>query len=506
MHGNLPLNFFSCIGERAEHHPGDENGPVVHREVPISTEVSEKRGVPAAVQVWAGAVIVFVLTVAAYATCLKNGFVNVDDPAYITGNPVVQHFGWASLRDIWLNAAHRPYYPVVYTVYMAQHALWGNWAGGYHATSVILHALNAALVLGLVWRLFGSRTAAVVAGLLMGLHPLHVDSVAWVAHFKDVLSAFWVLMAMHSYVSYVKTGHRRWHGIALLLYTLALLSKPMAALLPFMLLIVDYQPRRKNRRLELLEKAPFFAVALALGVVAVYVQALGGGVTAQAGEGFYSRLNAWTALGAYVIKLVMPIRLSVLYASANPGWWNTLAIMLTVAYITMTIWMMMISRDYGFGLAWFLLLAIPILGFVPFGHVMRVAPVANHFVYLADIGIFTCGGLLARDILKGLQERPPRMMFFCVVLAVFALYTTKTVLRCGVWQNSETYWRDALRYNDSPNSSIAHQNLALVLRDKGDMAGALEQAREAVRVYPQSEEARKLAANIQKQRPGPSEP
>ncbi len=451
------------------------------------------------------ALLVLAVTLLIYLPALNNGFVDFDDPAYITENPRIQQMSWENLKAIWGDIQHRPYYPLVFTAYMLQYALWGENPAGFHAFSLTLHALNAVLAYLLVWRLFRNRTAALISGLLMSTHPLHVDAVAWASDLKDVMSGTFVFLCLHAYTHYIQKGCRACYPASILLYALALFSKPMSALLPFMLLIVDYQQRRHDRRLELLEKVPFFAIAAVLGSVALRAQA--GVAPAPAADeiSFYSRANAWTAIGFYLLKLTVPINLSVLYASSHPGWWMVVATSLSVAFITATVWMLMLSRDYGFGLAWFVLLATPILGFIPFGYVVKFAPYANHFMYLADFGLFVVAGLICHDILKRLHVPADRATFYAIVCVALALFGLKTALRCNVWKDSVSLWRDSVRYNRAANATVGHQRLAEALLAAGEREEALEQVRKALERYPANRQARELLLELDRPEPAAGE-
>jgi len=453
---------------------------------------------PASRRLWLDALLILAITVLIYLPSLNNGFVDFDDPAYITENQRIQQLSWANVKAIWGDLQSRPYYPMVFTAYTLQYALWGENPAGFHAFSLFLHAVNAVLGYLLVWRLLRNRTAALISGLLMGTHPLHVDAVAWASDLKDVLSGTFVFLCLHAYVHYIKKGCRGCYLGAVAFYAMALFSKPMAALLPFLLLIVDYQQRRRDRRLELLEKAPFFAIAAALGYLALRAQA--GAAPEPSGDvlSFYSRANAWTAIGFYLLKLTVPINLSVLYASSHPGWWMVVATSLSIAFTTATVWMLMLSRDYGFGLAWFVLLATPILGFIPFRYVVMFAPYANHFMYLADFGLFVVAGLICHDILKRLQVPADRSTFYAIVTVAFLLFGLKTALRCNVWRDSISLWRDSVRYNRAVNSTVGHERLAQALFAAGRREEALEQARLALQRHPGNNRARQLLREIQR--------
>lgn len=445
------------------------------------------------------ALLVAAVALMVYIPCLDNGFVDFDDRGYMTDNETVRNLTWANLKSVWTSLTAHPYYPMVFTIYMIQYALWGDNPMPYHLTSVVLHALNAALVFLLVWRLFRYRTTAVMAGLLVALHPLHVDAIAWVGALKDVISGAFVLLSLHCYLSYLRSQRRGPYVASLVLYVLAMTSKTMSALLPFLLLTIDYQQRRHNRRMELLDKLPFFGVAVILGIVALRAQAVFPTGT-EADISFYHPANAWAALGFYLLKLTIPINLSVLYASTHPLWWMVVAIGLSIMFVTTTIWMLMLSRDYGFGLAWFVLLATPILGFIPYPYVVHVAPFGNHYMYLADVGLFVCAGLIVKDILKFMPRAQNRIAVYSLVLVVFMAFGIKTALRCNVWHDPVTLWRDSVRYNQSHNSTLGHARLARAYLQAGDPDEAERQAVLALEREPRNRQAAAVLEDVQEQR------
>lgn len=452
-------------------------------------------GRPVFLDLW----ILFAVTVAVYARCLVNGFVDFEDPLNVLQNSLVTHPTLHSLWTIWADMSARPYAPPVYSVYAAIYAVFGAHPLAFHAVSVLLHATNALLVYLIVTGLLRQRIPALTAALLFALHPIHVDAVAWVSGLKDVLSGTFALLSMLAYVRYLKSRKRSTLTVSLIMYVLALLSKPIAALLPYLLLIVDYQQRRKDGSEELPEKTFFFVAAVLLGLVTW--QTRGGHALELMTESvsYYSRTNAWAAIGFYVYKLLIPLKLSVLYASTHTPGWYVGTIGLSIAFVSVTCWMLMLSRDYGFGLAWFVLLATPILGFLPFGYVVSVAPFANHYMYLADVGLFVCCGLIVRDIYKRLFSTQHKAVLFAAMFIVLSLFALKTTLRCGTWHNSQTLWTDAVKYNRSPNASLGHYRLARVLAEDRDLDNALIQAQEALKLNPQYKDARSLFETLQTQ-------
>ena len=193
-------------------------------------------------QVGASVAVVGVVTVVCFLSSLDNGFVNWDDNRYVTENGVIKELSWSNLKEIFSTPAMVSYVPLVPLTFSLEYALWGLNPFGYHLTNLLLHTGNTLLVFVVVLRLSGQLMAAVVAALLFGVHPLHVEPVAWISSRKDVLSTFFWFATMGLYLRYVRTPSTGRFVLVLLSFTLGMLAKPMLMTLPFALLLLDYWP------------------------------------------------------------------------------------------------------------------------------------------------------------------------------------------------------------------------------------------------------------------------
>ena len=467
-----PSVEYGAVGARRFHH---QRQPVGWR----------RPGIAGVVEGLVFGAAVFALMLAAYYLWLEPG-------RYLAaaGEAIARKVASFGIRGL-------PAYVALGCFYSVIHSFRGLEASAFHAVSLLLHAVNAVLAYLLVFRLFKSRTVGLITGLLLGLHPIHVDAVAWASDLKDVMSGTFVFLTLLAYVQFTRTRRHGWYWLSLSLYALALLSKPMAALLAFLLLIVDYQQRLANRRHDVLEKVPYLLLAVILGWISYHGQTMGTAARAGTDLSFYSSSNAWSAFGFYIVKLISPARLSVLYGSEHVYWWSVSATVLCVTFVSMTVWMLMLSRDYGFGLAWFVLFATPILGFIPFGYVVRLAPYANHFMYLADVGLFVCAGLIVRDSLRVLPDRVSRITLKVISVAVLVTFAVMTWVRCSVWKDSVALWTDAIRYNTKPNATIGHYRLAQAQLEAGRRDEAIRQARLALKAHPGNTKARALLNDLE---------
>ena len=316
-------------------------------------------------------------TLLLYGRVTGFDFVNIDDPVYVTGNPMVQRgLSWAGA--VWAFTAPSDYWhPLAWLSHMADCQLYGLAPAGHHFTSILWHALNAVLAFLVFRTLMGGTWRSAFAAALFAWHPLRVESVAWVTERKDVMSGCFFLLTVLAYARFAaaRSAGRpacRSYGLALVFFAAGLMSKPMLVTLPFVLLLLDYwplarQPRWPARR-QVREKLPFFALAGAAGVATVLMQKSAGGfvlslpVTARLG-------NAAVALVRYLGKFLWPFDLIVCYA--HPGSWPVETILAAVALLLglgATVWWQRRDRPWlATGLAWYLVTLLPVLGLVQLG-------------------------------------------------------------------------------------------------------------------------------------------
>jgi tetratricopeptide (TPR) repeat protein len=422
-------------------------------------------------------------TAAAFAGALELGFLFFDDPLYVTGNPRVQAgltfegVGWAFQT---LHASN--WHPLTWLSHMLDCAWFGLEPAGHHATSVALHALNAALLYALLVRYTGSWPAAAGAALLFALHPLRVESVAWVAERKDVLSGAFALGALLAWDAWARRGARAGYAGALALFALGLLAKPMLVTLPLLLLALDYWPygrlapgRAAFGRL-LLEKAPLLALTAASSLVTLVAQRTS--IAYADAPLLAARLeNAMVALARYLAKTLWPSGLVALYP--QPPGWPALALagaLAAILAIGALAWAQRGRRPWlAVGFAWFALALLPVLGIVPIGR----QSMADRYTYLPHVG-------LAIALAAGLAEQARRGMRHRVVVG--ALVAAAAVAELAVTRAQIPHWRDEVSVwarvlAVEPGSAFAHQQYGAALGLQGNLPAAIGELREALRLY-----------------------
>jgi tetratricopeptide (TPR) repeat protein len=414
-----------------------------------------------------------VLALVVYFPATKAGFI-WDDDAYLTENPLLRDAG--GLWRIWTTTETPQYYPLVFTTLWVEYQLWGLSPAGYHIVNILLHAINAALI-GLILSTLRVRGAWWVA-LLFAVHPVHVESVAWVTERKNVLSGLFYLLSFQTYLRYELSARRGLYITALVFFFLALLSKTVAASLPLALLLALYWMKKKLGIADGLRMLPFFGLSVAMGLVTVFLEeGMIEVVKAEFQFSWYERaLIASKALLFYPFKLIVPYPLIFNYPrweieSAGP--WALVVVPLLIG-LSVYLWRMKL-RGLVFAIAFFVITIAPALGIFnvyPF----RYSFVADHFQYLASIGILILIVQAARG--KWIWVAGPP------VLVLLALLTWN---QTGIYKDVETLWQHTIAKN--PRSWLAHNNMALIQLDRGETLLAMESFNKAINSRPDSVES-----------------
>ena len=476
--------------------------------------------------VWLMAALLVLVTIALYWPATGHDFVNYDDPDYVTGNPHVQGgLNWEGVKWAFLNPVSSNWHPVTILSHMLDCQRYGLNPWGHHLTNVLLHALNALLVFALLQQLTGAAWRSLLVAAVFAVHPLRVESVAWVAERKDVLSGCFGLLSLLAYARYagrpvignqrpVTSGRKSgtpaprnglqttnyqslitdrrllFYLLSFLFLALGLLSKPMLVTWPFVMLLLDYWPLRRceysassSRRSTVLrlltEKIPFVALAAAASFVTFAVQQRGGSVSAAQSLPLGERsANALMSYCRYLGKLFWPTDLAIFYP--HPGHWPVAKVLLAGGLILgISVLLLAWRRRYPFllvGWLWFLGTLIPVIGLVQVGaHSM-----ADRYTYLQLIGVLVLAVWGADE----LSRRWPCLLSAGAVagLTAIALCMAVTRQQLGHWLDSETLFRHAIEVTE--NNSLAHSNLGIALVTKGQTEAAIRQLQEAVRLQP----------------------
>ncbi|TMA79707.1 MAG: hypothetical protein E6J72_10410 [Deltaproteobacteria bacterium] len=427
-------------------------------------------------------------------------FLNYDDPLYVTENPQVQR-GLTADGVAWAftTSATGTWHPLTWLSHMTIVSLAGLDPAAHHLTNVVLHAANAALVLLVLARATGRLAPSVLVALLFAAHPLHVESVAWVAERKDVLSTFFGLLAVLAWLGYVRAPTRGRYVAAVLAFTASLMAKPMLVTLPVLLLLLDWWPlcrvegvsgRGRWRRWQplVVEKLPLAAVAAAAVIVAVSTQHRGENVSGV--DTVPIAFRAGHTLVAYVTYLrrtFWPSGLAVFYPYPHRLDAGEVAVAAAVlaAVTAVAVWNARRAPFVLVGWAWFVVSSLPVIGLVQIG----MQSTADRYTYVPLIGIFLA---LAWTAVAIADAVPPWST------AVVAGLAASAVVACGALTLQQlTYWRtDVALYRHAlavtRDNFVAHNNLGLALVSGGDASARAEAAwhfAEALRLRPAYPEA-----------------
>jgi len=412
-------------------------------------------------------VILAVVTAVAFLPSLTNGFVNRDDPAYVTDNLDIRGIGVGNLAWIFSSVYVNHYLPVTMLTYMAEYGLFGLDPRGYHAVSLLIHVINVLLVFAVFYGLSKNLFVAAATALLFGIHPLRVEAVAWIAERKEVLSAFFYLASLLFYMTHRKRGGKKFYVLSLAALLVSLLSKTMSVSQPFVLILMDYLTGRKIDKKSLVEKLPFFVISAAFAAVAfLTVERFNDPFS---GFNFVQRMlvPAW-AVVFYLAKFFAPFNLCASYfPPVHPDAGVTLALIgAGVACVGIAV-AVIVSRRFTrktvFGAIFFIVTLLPVLQIVNSGGLVAVA---DRYTYIPIIGVAFLAAEGLAYLLRAMEKNRAGAAALYGALIVFsAALLFLTWNRCGVWKDSLTLWNEIVA--KSPPAAQAFIGRGGAYRDKG---------------------------------------
>jgi len=411
---------------------------------------------------------------------LRGGWI-WDDTVAIVQNAALRDP--AGLGKIWFSPAGPDYFPLTSTVQWIQWQLWGDRTLGYHLTNLALHLIGALLLGRIVTRL-GARSGW-VAGLIFAVHPMTVESVAWISELKNVLSLPPLLLAFGAYVDFDERKRAGDLARSLVWFFAALLCKPSVVMLPAVILLYGLWRRGRLGRRDWLSSAPFFALSLGLGLVAIWFQEhRAAGAIALTLAPWSARFGgAAEAVVFYFSQSVWPRGLLLMYPfSLTAARWMP-AVIAAAALAAVCVKRRDWRRQVWFGLGWFVLNLLPVLGFLPMVY-LRIAPVADHLAYLPLAGI--CG-LVGCMRWSAISERAPPTLLSLAAAAVVGIFAVQSHAYAAQFRDERTLWTYTLEHN--PAAWQADLNLGCILLDEGRNEEAIQHFERAIRVHPGYAEA-----------------
>jgi protein O-mannosyl-transferase len=424
-------------------------------------------------------------TLAFYNPIVRNQFVDFDTYAYILANSHVQHgLTWDTVKWSFTTFYQGNWHPLTWLSHALDCQIFHLNPIGHHYTNLLLHAANAVLLFLLLQRATGFTWPSLAVGALFALHPINVESVAWAAERKNVLSMLFFLLALHAYDRYARGGGRKFYWLVAISFALGLMAKPQIVTLPLVLLLWDYWPlERLGPRLAtdglsalsnqrsfgflVWEKVPLLILAAAGSMVTIMAQRAGGIVRPLTQVSLTIRLeNALVSYVRYIGKALWPSRLAPMYPRPEnllPGWQVAGAVALLLFLSALCVrWR---ARRYLLvGWLWFLGTLVPMIGIVTVGD----QAMADRYAYITFIGLFIAAAWTVRDIaatspIRGSALAAPAI--FVLLIFVLSIVGGHTYRQVGRWHDNETLWRYTLSVTQ--RNYVAHNNLALALRQQG---------------------------------------
>jgi len=420
-----------------------------------------------------------------FLPCLGAGFLpGWDDDAYILNNPLVKEFSPESVKRIFTSLHRGLYKPLTMFLFSAEYAVAGPNPAVFHAVNLFLHLANCALVFRVAGALAGGVAVPFITALFFGIHPMHVESVAWITECKDLLYTFFFLSSLLGYLKYRETGSPVPYLLSMCAFALSLMAKPMGITLPLVLLLMDYARERKADYGIIRDKLPYAALAALFLLGALFSIGSSGAMFNRNG---YSALDditvAFSGLALYTARAFLPLNLSPIYpypvkaAGLLPSAYY-LAPLACVLLFGSLLYIWRRDRALIFGLAFYLLTIAPGLQW------LQVAPsiAFDHYSYIAYIGIFYIAGTLTARFLGREPSRARRATVIAICVLSAAFYGRAAYARCQTWKTPFTLWNDMLsKYPGNP-SAMANRSFAYLA--SGDYRSALRDINSALKTDP----------------------
>ena len=430
---------------------------------------------------------VLLITFLVFLPALKAGFVNWDDPDYVS-EPVLKLLS-SDFKNLITIPIQGNYHPLTMLSLTLNYFVSGMNPWSYHLLNLLLHLVNCILVFRFAWLLSNKNSLiAFVTAILFGIHPMHVESVAWVTERKDVLYGLFFLAGLISYTTYADTGSRKQYIMALAFLVLALLSKPAAVIFPFILFCIDIFRKRKLTMKLIAEKIPFFILALIMGLITFLAQKEKGAIDTYTFSIGTRILMGFYGIMMYFIKMIIPINLSPFYPYAPINeplpteYYLSPLFFIALGIVCFYSWKK--NRVAVFGILFFIINLLLVVQFLPVGS----AIIADRYTYIPYIGLFFIVGWLINRFAKGNMSKA-----YYIIIPITLLFSFLTYQQSAIWQSSASLWDRTIEINPS---SRAYDNRAQIFRLEKNYDKAIEYYTEALKINAIDKEAYMNRANL----------
>lgn len=463
--------------------------------------------------------VVVILTAAAFSSSLNNDFTNWDDNLYVTENYDIRYVSFENIKRIFSSIYVSNYQPITILSYLIEYQIFKLSPSGYHTTNLIIHLLNVVLVFYLIYIITENIFVSFLVGLFFGIHPTRVESVAWIAERKDVLSAFFLLLSLILYLYFLKKKTLKFYIFSILSFLLSLLSKPMGITLPLILHLIDYlkpeaiygenkAPQQnfslKKSFKEYLSKQSFYPkisywiLSVIFIILTLATQSSTGALIGKEKIVFPQPFLAVSyGIFLYLYKLILPINLSTFYPYPL-DFFESIPIKYIVIFLFSIILFGLVihfgkkNRNFIFGLFFFLIILLPVSQIVPVGSAMA----ADRYTYLSFIGLFYIISIFINWIcfVKLKNNIAFRKILFIIISIIILTLSYLTYQRGKIWEDSMTLWNDVISKYD--NVPVAFNNRGILYGETGKFDLALKDFNSAIELAPDYEIAFNNRGNL----------
>jgi len=416
-----------------------------------------------------------ILTIAAFYPVFKAGFVNWDDEEYVVKNTSIHTP--TRIHKIISEPVSGNYHPVTMLSLAIDYWISDGNPKWFHFVNVLIHIINTILVFIFIFKISGSKKwIAFITAMFFAVHPLHVESVAWISERKDLLYSTFFLLGLLLYLNYLNNNKLKTLAVVFLLFVFSLLSKPAAVIFPVVLLAIDFYKERLKQKQTYIEKIPFFILSVIFGLITIHIQKESEATGTLHFPLFMRLLYANYGIMMYLIKTVFPVRLCAFYPFPAVNAKLPLPYFISPLFSLMLLWVFVISikknKAIAFGILFYIVNLILVLQLIPVGS----AVIADRYTYIPLIGPFYLAGVFVQQRIDNNNGKIP--LLWCAVLSVLILsWVILTNRLSATWKNSATLWDRVIKI--CPGSQ-AYGNRGLVYKNEGKTKEALDMFTKAI--------------------------
>ena len=429
-----------------------------------------------------GPYLVLIITALVHSSCLNNGWVNWDDPVSVLNNSFIKQFNWTNIYSIFSKPSiGANYTPFAHLSWMFDYAIGGLNPFTYHLHNLLLHLVNTFLVYRFIKTLTSEKRIPLLVMLLFGIHPMNVEVISWITARKDLLSAFYYLLALNTYCLYLSHSKMKYLFITGFLFLGALFSKGVAVTFPITMLILDFYYNRQWINKVWLEKIPFFTLSIIFGCLAIFGQYKSNSINLSDTFNIMERVSY--GLLFYTSNLLFPVNLSAFHPVIITSifqWLVYLAMTITIIFLGYKMIKYQKNKQLIFGGLFFIITILPVIQLIPIGK----AIVSERYVYLPYLGLFFILVTGFFEIQKKIREQSVFNFRILVTAGIIIVITfsAKSYQQHKTWENGESLWSNVIK--QYPDHHYAYNNLGNFYREKGEYDNALHYLNRSLEINP----------------------